>query len=70
MTYFQILKGKTMGLNYDGETEWTYIFPCDDYNEEISIEVTKEGIEIDFEVISWEEIDRARKIIEERENND
>ena len=45
------------------DTEWELELPVGEYSVSHSIEVTKEGIEFDYNLISWEEIDKARRIL-------
>lgn len=52
-----------MSIEKINDTEWARTYPNGCVNDEHPIEVTKEGIEIDFDLLTWEEIDAAREKI-------
>ena len=52
-----------MSIKKTTETSWDRTFPAYIGNDSHEIEVTKDGIVIDYDLLSWDEIDEARKII-------
>jgi len=52
-----------MSITKISETEWEVVFACNNYNGDFEVEVTAEGISINFNLISWAEIDAAREAV-------
>ena len=50
-----------MSIEYISKTVWKRHYPCDGYNDYNEIIITRDGIEIDYDVIPWEKIDTARR---------
>ena len=53
-----------MSINKISDVAWEREFPCGEKNDTHEIVITKEGIEIDYDFLSWEEIDKSRGIAE------
>ena len=54
-----------MSIHRVSATEWQHEFPVGDWNEHHSIEATKEGLAIDYDIISWEDIEKAKEAARE-----
>ena len=50
-----------MGMNRVSPTEWRVEIACADYNDSFEVQVTAEGIEINFNLITWDELADARR---------
>ena len=52
-----------MSLEKETNTKWEWTFPIGDDNESFTIEITKDGIIIGYDLLTWEEIDKARMVV-------
>ncbi len=53
-----------MSIKKISNVEWQHEFPAGDNNDTHPIRATGEGLEINYDIISWDEIERARKIVQ------
>jgi hypothetical protein len=53
-----------MSLNQVSDTEYEYVFPVGEFNQEHCIEFTVDGIEIEGDIITWESVFDARRAAE------
>lgn len=49
-----------MSVTQKSNTEWDVTVVCGDWNTSIPVEITAEGILVDYDLISWAKIDAAR----------
>lgn len=52
-----------MSIRQTSETTWERTFLAGDDNDYHNINITAEGIEIDYDMLPWAEIDKARALI-------
>jgi hypothetical protein len=52
-----------MSIEVKNEVKAVFTYPYGYCNIELNIEVTRDGLEIDGEILTWEWIDAARKAV-------